>query len=74
MISKRLSLVALIVGAATAAGCAANVRPWERGYLAKEHMAIEPDGLKREIREQMVTSKEGSEGGDGVVGGGCGCN
>lgn len=55
-------------------GCATDVKAWEKGDLAKPHMAIEPDGLQRTIREQMVTSKEASSGGHSVVGGGCGCN
>ena len=55
-------------------GCATNVKPWEKGQLAKPHMAIEPDLLERTIREQIVTSKETASGGYGVVGGGCGCN
>lgn len=55
-------------------GCATGVKPWQRGDLAKPHMAIEPDALLRTIREQLVTSKEASSGGYSVVGGGCGCN
>ena len=55
-------------------GCATDVKPWQKGYLAKPHMAIEPDPLERTIREQIVTSKEAASGGYGVVGGGCGCN
>lgn len=55
-------------------GCAIDLKPWERGYLAKPHMSVEPDPLQRTIREQVVTSKESSSGGFSVVGGGCGCN
>ena len=55
-------------------GCAANVKPWERGELAKDYMAVEPDSLMRTINEQVVTSKEASAGGYAVAGGGCGCN
>lgn len=54
--------------------CAANVKPWERGTLAKAHMAVEPDPLERTIREQIVTSKEAASGAFTVEGGGCGCN
>ena len=75
MIFKRY-LFSVLIGLAVvhASGCATNVRPWERGYLAKEHMAIELNAVERTIREQVVTSKEASAGGHGVVGGGCGCN
>lgn len=55
-------------------GCATEVKPWQKGDLAKPHMAVEPDVLQRTIREQMVTSKESSSGGYSVAGGGCGCN
>lgn len=55
-------------------GCATQVKPWQRGDLAKPHMAIEPDALQRSIREQIVTSKESTSGGYSIVGGGCGCN
>ena len=55
-------------------GCAIDLKPWQRGNLAKAHMSVEPDGLQRIIREQVVTSKESASGGYSVVGGGCGCN
>ncbi len=73
---KTRGLVSLMVIAIVlhSAGCAVNVKPWERGNLAKEHMAIEPDAMERTIFEQVVTSKEASSGGYAVVGGGCGCN
>lgn len=73
-IPKSVLYCFLAGSSALCAGCATEIRPWERGYLAEEHMAVEPDPLERTIREQIVTSKEGSEGGHGVVGGGCGCN
>lgn len=66
--------IGLVTLCLQAAGCATDVKPWERGYLAEDHMAVEPDPLLRAVREQIVSSKEGSEGGFGVVGGGCGCN
>ena len=56
------------------AGCAIDLKPWQRGELAKAHMSVEPDALKRIIDEQIVTSKEAASGGFSVVGGGCGCN
>ena len=60
--------------AALVSGCAVDLKPWQRGNLAKPHMSVEPDGLQRAIREQVVTSKESASGGYSVVGGGCGCN
>lgn len=74
MNTRRLVSLIVIAFALQSAGCAVNVKPWERGNLAKEHMAIEPDALERTIFEQVVTSKEASSGGYAIVGGGCGCN
>ena len=71
---KTFIFIALALAGFQLVGCTGNVKPWERGYLAKEHMAIELNAMERTIREQVVTSKEASEGGHGVVGGGCGCN
>ncbi len=74
MNTRCLVSLMVIVFTLQSAGCAVNVKPWERGDLAKEHMAIEPDAVERMIFEQVVTSKEASSGGYAVVGGGCGCN
>ncbi|MGR9053813.1 MAG: DUF4266 domain-containing protein [Gammaproteobacteria bacterium] len=55
------------------AGCA-EVAPWERGFLAKPHMALEPAPLQKTVRAHIFGSREAfandaSAGG----GGGCGC-
>lgn len=54
-------------------GCA-NVKPYERGYLARPDM--QPDGDPIELRQRLhiYSSKEAARGGYGVGGGGCGCN
>lgn len=56
------------------AGCVQEVKPWQKGDLARSHMSVEPDAIQRAIREQIAKSKESSSGGYSVVGGGCGCN
>lgn len=71
--THRFSILILALVALQFVGCATAVQPWEKGILAQSHMAIEPDPLDRLLREQVVTSKEASSGGFGVVGGGCGC-
>jgi hypothetical protein len=53
-------------------GCA-NVQPWERGILAKEHMASEPYPGQAMYREHNYGSREASAGGSAAKGGGCGC-
>ena len=51
-----------------------QVRPWERGYLAKEEMAWDSDVLERQLNDHIFFSKEASSGGNSAAGGGCGCN
>lgn len=51
-----------------------SVQPWERGILARPEMAWEPDSLRGQLAEHVYFSKEGSSGGYGAGGGGCGCN
>ena len=71
---SRIAILLSITLVTLVSGCTIDLKPWQRGNLAKTHMAVEPDGLQRTIREQVVTSKESASGGYSVVGGGCGCN
>lgn len=52
----------------------AKVAPWERANLAKKAMAPDRDPLAEAMADHMYFSREGSLGGKGVGGGGCGCN
>lgn len=65
-------LLAVLMIAALS-GCA-NVKPWERGYLAKPEMSLEGDKNDARYYQHIYTSKEAAHGGYGVGGGGCGCN
>lgn len=52
-----------------------QVKPWEKGTLAKKEM--KPGGPVPEFdlfSEKVFAYKQGSVGGSGVGGGGCGCN
>jgi hypothetical protein len=58
-------------------GCTSgnDVKPWEKESLAKPSMQF--GGLHPEVKkfeQHIYFSKEGSRGGYGVAGGGCGCN
>jgi len=53
-------------------GCA-PVAPWERGNLAKPHMALEPNPALRALRVHTYMSREAAVAGGSAVGGGCGC-
>ena len=52
----------------------ADVRAWERGYLARDEMTWDPDPLERALNDHIFFSKEASSGGNSAAGGGCGCN
>ena len=51
-----------------------TVQPWEKDLLAKPSMALVPDEMENYLDEHIYFSKEGATGGQGVGGGGCGCN
>lgn len=55
------------------AGCA-NVAPYQRGYLARESMALDPNPGMAKAIEKTYSAKEAASGGASVGGGGCGCN
>ena len=63
----------LVVLSATMCGCT-PVSPWQKGNLAKRHMSFDPDPLEAKVRAHTQESKEGSAGGYGPGGGGCGCS
>jgi hypothetical protein len=68
-----LALGGVLLGAG---GCSnlGQVNPWEKGNLAKPHMTFEGDPLDERFVQHIYTSKENASGGQGVGGGGCGCN
>ena len=51
-----------------------RVQPYERGTLAKPVMAESLDPLETAMTDHAYFSREASSGGNGVGGGGCGCN
>lgn len=54
------------------AGCA-DVKPWERGTLAKDHMALQPYPIQQAFRGHIYGAREAASGGAESSGGGCGC-
>lgn len=63
---------ALAVAAATT-GCA-PVKPYQREYLSLRPMRPTSEASEDRFRSHWGSSREGSEGGFGAAGGGCGCN
>lgn len=56
-------------------GCAYEpVQPWEKDLLAKRKMQLDGYPLDNYLDEHIYFSKESSSGGQGLGGGGCGCN
>ena len=51
-----------------------TVQPWQRDVLAKPSMALVTDKVTHALDEHIYFSKEATSGGQGVGGGGCGCN
>lgn len=51
-----------------------NVKHYQRGYLAEYVMTPVKDPLAKGMADHMYFSREAAYGGEGVGGGGCGCN
>jgi hypothetical protein len=51
-----------------------TVRPQERAVLADPIMQFEGDPIVASQLHHAIDNREGSFGGSGVAGGGCGCN
>ena len=66
----RLSIFAFTVMSLT--GCV-TVQPWERGVLADPMMIFDENPIEKGINEHALDYREGSSGGTGAQGGGCGC-
>ena len=69
-----LIVVGLVVAIAVLAGCSLGVDVWERDILAKTDMQLDSDAVNHSLDDHIYFSKEGSSGGRGFGGGGCGCN
>jgi len=63
----------LLIFAAFLTGCV-TVKPQERAVLADPVMQFEGDPKAAAQVRHAIDNREGSFGGSGVSGGGCGCN
>jgi hypothetical protein len=67
--------VILFVLALAVAGCGRYaVRPDEKEYLADRIMQLDYDTQEIAADQHVLSNREGSSGGYGTGGGGCGCN
>lgn len=51
-----------------------DVQAWQKAALAEPAMQFPQDGMQGFADDHIYFSKEASSGGNGVGGGGCGCN
>jgi len=71
----KLKLIISICILAVFSGCVKDVKPWEKETLAKAAMKESgTNPLAKKYHEHIYFSKEATRGGNGVAGGGCGCN
>jgi hypothetical protein len=57
------------------AGCGRNaVRASEKEFLADQVMIFDSDPQESAADQHILSNREGSAGGGGAKGGGCGCN
>lgn len=69
---RRACEATLVLIALFAAACS-EVHPWEKEAFTKPHMAFVPDKLEARTVQHVYNSKEGTSGGYGIGGAGCGC-
>ena len=73
MFYTRFAFTLLVL--AMLSGCTnMGVEVWQRDLLAKQAMQPVPDFFDNYYDEHIYFSKEAASGGQGVGGGGCGCN
>ncbi len=72
---KGITIIFLCILSIIFSACTSKVKPWEKGILAQKNMQLGGgDAMMKKVNEHVFTSKEGSFGGGGIGGGGCGCN
>lgn len=69
---NRMYLTILILSCLWMSGCT-SVAPWERGTLAKPHMATDPHPLQMIMSAHNYSSREAAASTHAAGGGGCGC-
>jgi hypothetical protein len=71
--TTRALQISVLLAAIASAGCA-TVAPYDRGTLARTDMQLERNGDAAAGQQHADAYREGSAGGTGASGGGCGCN
>lgn len=75
---RRAGVLLWVVGLCSGAGFFGSgctlVKPYQRELLAKPIMQLDPDPEALLLEQHVFSYREGSAGGYGGAGGGCGCN
>ena len=71
---QRFASVAVVVLIGAGSGGCATVAPYERERLARSDMELGGESDVAAGEEHATAYREGSSGGFGSSGGGCGCN
>ena len=77
MRNRTLKLAGVILTACVMSGCGTigkHVNAYERSNLSKDGMALVQNPKEMALQNHMINAREGSVGGLGGAGGGCGCN
>jgi len=65
----------LLLACISSGGCAnLGVEVWQRATLSQPEMQFLEDDMDLALDDHFYFSKEGTSGGRGFAGGGCGCN
>ena len=68
----------MLIAVSLALGACGNLQPWVKPYeldrLADPIMSWDRDAVSAAYLDHVYESREGSRGGTGTAGGGCGCN
>jgi hypothetical protein len=67
-------LTVLVLAAALCTVACSRVKPYQRENHARRSMQTTPDKMEEKLDGHVEEYREGSTGGGGVSGGGCGCN
>ncbi len=73
-IAKVMMPLVLLAGLSGCSNFEPWVKPYERDRLADPIMALDGDPVSSSYMKHVYESREGSRGGEGAAGGGCGCN
>ncbi len=73
LIKRLFRWLAPALGAVALSACS-TVEPYQKGNLADYTMRSDRDELASVMTSHIQFSREASTGGEGVGGGGCGCN